>query len=160
MRKLGDLSTRDVPGIARTVTRDIGQVISQTGRQLVPRAADNFHYFAEMRTRTDGHTHPTPTHLNDTLFHPVGVCALISPWNLPFMTATWKAAPCLAFGKSAVLKLSELSPPPRSLRWLPPLGAQAPLGAARRGVMMPPRSLRSLPPLGVQAPLGAARREA
>ena len=50
--------------------------------------------------------------------------------------------------------------PPRSLRSLPPLGVQAPLGAARRGVMMPPRSLRSLPPLGVQAPLGAARREA
>src|SRR5256885_9667889 len=33
---------------------------------------------------------PTPTHLNYTLFHPVGVCALISPWNVPFMTATWK----------------------------------------------------------------------
>jgi 5-carboxymethyl-2-hydroxymuconic-semialdehyde dehydrogenase len=44
------------------------------------------------------------------LFHPVGVCALISPWNVPFMTATWKVAPCLAFGNTAVLKMSELSP--------------------------------------------------
>ena len=60
----------------------------------MPRAADNFHYFAEMCTRVDGHTYPTPTHLNYTLFHPVGVCALISPWNVPFMTATWKTAPC------------------------------------------------------------------
>ena len=51
-----------------------------------------------------------PTHLNYTLFHPVGVCALISPWNVPFMTATWKVAPCLAFGNTAVLKMSELSP--------------------------------------------------
>ncbi len=34
--------------------------------------------------------------LNYTLFQPVGVCALISPWNVPFMTATWKVAPCLA----------------------------------------------------------------
>ncbi|HRI19223.1 MAG TPA: aldehyde dehydrogenase family protein, partial [Burkholderiaceae bacterium] len=42
--------------------------------------------------------------------HPVGVCALISPWNVPFMTATWKVAPCLAFGNTAVLKMSELSP--------------------------------------------------
>jgi 5-carboxymethyl-2-hydroxymuconic-semialdehyde dehydrogenase len=58
----------------------------------------------------DGHTYPTPTHLNYTLFHPVGVCALISPWNVPFMTATWKVAPCLAFGNTAVLKMSELSP--------------------------------------------------
>ena len=110
MRKLGDLITQHVPEIAETETRDCGQTISQTGKQLVPRAADNFHYFAEMCTRVDGHTYPTPTHLNYTLFHPVGVCALISPWNVPFMTATWKVAPCLAFGNTAVLKMSELSP--------------------------------------------------
>jgi 5-carboxymethyl-2-hydroxymuconic-semialdehyde dehydrogenase len=110
MRKLGELIAQHVPEIAETETRDCGQTISQTGKQLVPRAADNFHYFAEMCTRVDGHTYPTPTHLNYTLFHPVGVCALISPWNVPFMTATWKVAPCLAFGNTAVLKMSELSP--------------------------------------------------
>jgi 5-carboxymethyl-2-hydroxymuconic-semialdehyde dehydrogenase len=110
MRRLGELITRHVPEIAQTETRDTGQTISQTGKQLVPRAADNFHYFAEMCTRVDGHTYPTPTHLNYTLFHPVGVCALISPWNVPFMTSTWKVAPCLAFGNTAVLKMSELSP--------------------------------------------------
>ncbi len=110
MRKLGELIATHVPDIARTETQDTGQVISQTGKQLVPRAADNFHYFAEMCTRVDGHTYPTPTHLNYTLFHPVGVCALISPWNVPFMTSTWKVAPCLAFGNTAVLKMSELSP--------------------------------------------------
>jgi len=110
VRKLGDLIARYVPEIAQTETNDCGQVISQTGKQLIPRAADNFYYFAEMCTRVDGHTYPTPTHLNYTLFHPVGVCALISPWNVPFMTATWKVAPCLAFGNTAVLKMSELSP--------------------------------------------------
>jgi len=110
VRKLGDLIARHVPEIAQTETDDCGQVISQTGKQLIPRAADNFYYFAEMCTRVDGHTYPTPTHLNYTLFHPVGVCALISPWNVPFMTATWKVAPCLAFGNTAVLKMSELSP--------------------------------------------------
>jgi 5-carboxymethyl-2-hydroxymuconic-semialdehyde dehydrogenase len=110
IRKLGELITRHVPEIAQTETNDCGQVIAQTGKQLVPRAADNFTYFAEMCTRVDGHTYPTPTHLNYTLFHPVGVCALISPWNVPFMTATWKVAPCLAFGNTAVLKMSELSP--------------------------------------------------
>ncbi|MDM0015354.1 aldehyde dehydrogenase family protein, partial [Variovorax sp. J22P168] len=110
IRKLGDLIAANVPEIAETETNDCGQVIAQTGKQLVPRAADNFYYFAEMCTRVDGHTYPTPTHLNYTLFHPVGVCALISPWNVPFMTATWKVAPCLAFGNTAVLKMSELSP--------------------------------------------------
>jgi 5-carboxymethyl-2-hydroxymuconic-semialdehyde dehydrogenase len=110
IRKLGDLIAAHVPELAQTETNDTGQVISQTGKQLVPRAADNFYYFAEMCTRVDGHTYPTETHLNYTLFHPVGVCALISPWNVPFMTATWKVAPCLAFGNTAVLKMSELSP--------------------------------------------------
>ena len=110
IRKLGDLIAQHVPEIAQTETNDCGQVIAQTGKQLIPRAADNFYYFAETCTRVDGHTYPTPTHLNYTLFHPVGVCALISPWNVPFMTATWKVAPCLAFGNTAVLKMSELSP--------------------------------------------------
>ncbi len=110
LRKLGELITKEVPEISVIETKDTGQVIGQTSKQLVPRSADNFTYFAEMCTRVDGHTYPTPTHLNYTLFHPVGVCALISPWNVPFMTSTWKVAPCLAFGNTAVLKMSELSP--------------------------------------------------
>ena len=110
LRLLGDLIARNVATLARIETEDTGQPIAQTGRQLIPRAADNFYYFAEMCVRVDGHTYPTPTHLNYTLFHPVGVCALISPWNVPFMTATWKVAPALAFGNTAVLKMSELSP--------------------------------------------------
>lgn len=111
MRKLGELITREVPNIAQLETKDTGQVIAQTGKQLVPRAADNFHFFAEVCTRMDGDSYQSDdTHLNFTLFQPVGVCALISPWNVPFMTATWKTAPCLALGNTAVLKMSELSP--------------------------------------------------
>jgi len=110
LRRLGDLIAEHVPDLAKTETQDTGQVIAQTAKQLVPRAADNFYYFAEMCVRVDGHTYPTATHLNYTLFHPVGVCALISPWNVPFMTSTWKVAPALAFGNTAVLKMSELSP--------------------------------------------------
>jgi 5-carboxymethyl-2-hydroxymuconic-semialdehyde dehydrogenase len=110
LRKLGELIAKHAPDIADTETRDTGQAIAQTAKQLVPRSADNFHYFAEMCVRVDGHTYPTATHLNYALFHPVGVCALISPWNVPFMTATWKVAPALAFGNTAVLKMSELSP--------------------------------------------------
>ncbi|MFN8898733.1 MAG: 5-carboxymethyl-2-hydroxymuconate semialdehyde dehydrogenase [Pseudomonadota bacterium] len=110
MHRLAGLITAHVADLAAVETADTGQPIAQTGRQLIPRAADNFRYFAEMCVRVDGHTYPTPTHLNYTLLHPVGVCALISPWNVPFMTATWKVAPCLAFGNTAVLKMSELSP--------------------------------------------------
>ena len=79
MSRLGDLIAAHVPALSETETRDTGQVIAQTRKQLVPRAADNFHYFAEVCMRVDGHTYPTPTHLNYTLYQPVGVCALISP---------------------------------------------------------------------------------
>lgn len=59
----------------------------------------------------NGKTYPVDDKmLNYTLVQPVGVCALVSPWNVPFMTATWKVAPCLALGNTAVLKMSELSP--------------------------------------------------
>ncbi|MGH8821091.1 MAG: aldehyde dehydrogenase family protein, partial [Rhodoferax sp.] len=61
IRKLGDLIAAHVPEIAQLETNDCGQVIAQTGKQLIPRAADNFYYFAEMCTRVDGHTYPTPT---------------------------------------------------------------------------------------------------
>jgi 5-carboxymethyl-2-hydroxymuconic-semialdehyde dehydrogenase len=111
MRKLGELITTHVPEIAKTESMDCGQVIGQTKKALIPRSADNFHFFAEVCTRTDGHTYPVDDQfLNYTLFQPVGVCALISPWNVPFMTATWKTAPCLALGNTAVMKMSELSP--------------------------------------------------
>jgi len=111
MRRLGELIDRNVPHLAELETRDTGLPISQTRKQLNPRASENFTFFAEVCTRMNGHTYPVDDQmLNYTLYQPVGVCALVSPWNVPFMTATWKTAPCLALGNTAVLKMSELSP--------------------------------------------------
>lgn len=111
MRKLGELITQNVPELAEIESRDTGQVIGQTKKALIPRSADNFHFFAEIAAHMDGESFQSDTgHLNYTMWNPVGVCALISPWNVPFMTATWKTAPCLALGNTAVMKMSELSP--------------------------------------------------
>lgn len=111
MRKVGDLIAKEVPELAEMETKDCGQVIGQTAKALIPRAADNFYYFSELAEHQHGETYDSDTgHLNYTLIRPVGVCALISPWNVPFMTATWKTAPCLALGNTAVMKMSELSP--------------------------------------------------
>ncbi len=111
MRNVGDLIAKHVPELSEMETRDCGQVIGQTKKALIPRAADNFYYFAELAQHQHGETYDSDTgHLNYTLWQPVGVCALISPWNVPFMTATWKTAPCLALGNTAVMKMSELSP--------------------------------------------------
>ena len=110
MMRLGELIDQDVEAIARLESADTGQSYARTRNLLIPRAAENFYFFADMCRHVDGHTYPTDTHLNYTIWQPVGVFGLISPWNIPFMTATWKTAPCLAFGNTAVLKMSELSP--------------------------------------------------
>ncbi|EPP1457088.1 5-carboxymethyl-2-hydroxymuconate semialdehyde dehydrogenase [Shigella flexneri] len=111
MRRLGDLIDQNVPEIAAMETADTGLPIHQTKNVLIPRASHNFEFFAEVCQQMNGKTYPVDDKmLNYTLVQPVGVCALASPWNVPFMTATWKVAPCLALGNTAVLKMSELSP--------------------------------------------------
>ena len=111
MRNLGELIDQNITKIAELETLDTGLPIHQTKNVLIPRASHNFNFFAEVCTRMNGHTYPVDDQmLNYTLHQPVGVCGLVSPWNVPFMTATWKTAPCLALGNTAVLKMSELSP--------------------------------------------------
>ncbi|AKH88944.2 5-carboxymethyl-2-hydroxymuconate semialdehyde dehydrogenase [Edwardsiella tarda] len=111
MRRLGSLIDQEVAAIAELETRDTGLPIQQTKNVLIPRASHNFDFFAEICQQMNGRTYPVDDQmLNYTLVQPVGVCALVSPWNVPFMTATWKVAPCLALGNTAVLKMSELSP--------------------------------------------------
>lgn len=91
-------------------TLDTGLPITQA-RAQTSRAAANFRFFAEMATRMTGETYPVDdSFLNYTLRTPVGVAGLITPWNTPLMLATWKIAPCLATGNTAVLKPAEWSP--------------------------------------------------
>ncbi|QQE81125.1 5-carboxymethyl-2-hydroxymuconate semialdehyde dehydrogenase [Alicyclobacillus sp. SO9] len=91
-------------------TLDTGLPISQTKGQAA-RAAANFRFFAEMISRMTGESFPVDdTFLNYTTMKPVGVAGLITPWNTPLMLASWKIAPCLATGNTAVLKPAEWSP--------------------------------------------------
>lgn len=97
MRRLGELIDQNVPQIAEMETADTGLPIHQTKNVLIPRASHNFEFFAQICQQMNGRTYPVDDKmLNYTLIQPVGVCALVSPWNVPFMTATWKTAPCLA----------------------------------------------------------------
>ena len=54
MRRLGDLIAQNVAELSTLETQDTGQVIAQTKKALVPRAADNFYFFSEVCTRMDG----------------------------------------------------------------------------------------------------------
>jgi aminomuconate-semialdehyde/2-hydroxymuconate-6-semialdehyde dehydrogenase len=78
---------------------------------MIERSAWNFRFFAEEQELSGNESfNRDDTLLTYTMTDPVGVYALITPWNGPFMLSTWKMAPCLAYGNSAVHKPSELSP--------------------------------------------------
>lgn len=111
LRRLADLIDRDADTLAVLETLDTGQTITQTRQGQVPRAAENFRFFAEMAGRAaDGHTYPAEGFINYTVRQPVGVAGLITPWNTPFMLETWRVAPALAAGCSCVLKPAEWAP--------------------------------------------------
>jgi 5-carboxymethyl-2-hydroxymuconic-semialdehyde dehydrogenase len=91
-------------------TADTGQPLHFTGKTAT-RGAENFRYFADLCGRAaDGNSYPTPTHLNYTLREPIGPIGAITPWNMPFMLATWKIAPALAAGCTVIHKPAEWSP--------------------------------------------------
>lgn len=111
VRRLGDVIAANVERIARIETRDTGLPIHQTLKATIPRAADNFYFFADLAVHVDGRLYPMDGQMiNYTLRRPSGVCGLITPWNTPFMLETWKLAPCIALGNTAVLKPAEQSP--------------------------------------------------
>ena len=91
-------------------TRNAGKPLADS-RDEIGLAADVFEYYAGAATKHCGETIPVgASGLDFTLREPVGVCALIVPWNFPLVIATWKMAPALACGNTMVLKPSSETP--------------------------------------------------
>jgi 5-carboxymethyl-2-hydroxymuconic-semialdehyde dehydrogenase len=89
---------------------DIGLPIAQMGG-IAARAAANFDYYANVVSELHGRAFQVGDEfLNYTVRKPVGVAALIMPWNAPLMLSTWRIAPALAAGNTVVLKPAEWSP--------------------------------------------------
>jgi 5-carboxymethyl-2-hydroxymuconic-semialdehyde dehydrogenase len=108
---IADAIERRAQDIGYVETLDTGQPISQMQGGQVPRAAQNFRYFADMAVNLPESVAPREgPFLNYTSRYPIGVAGLITPWNTPFMLETWKVAPCLAAGDTCVLKPAEWAP--------------------------------------------------
>jgi aminomuconate-semialdehyde/2-hydroxymuconate-6-semialdehyde dehydrogenase len=97
--------------LAQAECRDTGKPLRLARTVDIPRAASNFRFFATAVPHFHSEAYRTDTlALNYTLRQPLGVVGLISPWNLPLYLFTWKVAPALAAGNTAVAKPSELTP--------------------------------------------------
>lgn len=108
--RVRDLLLRDKEDIARTETLDTGKTLTE-GRIDVEDVANAFRYFAELAGKDGGRVVDVgPDVLSRVVYQPVGVCALIAPWNYPLLQASWKVAPALAAGNTFVLKPSEITP--------------------------------------------------
>lgn len=94
---------------------DIGQPAHFIRHVDVPRGAANFKIFADVVKNVPGEFFEMATPdgrgaLNYSIRRPVGVVAVICPWNLPFLLMTWKLGPALACGNTVVVKPSEETP--------------------------------------------------
>jgi aminomuconate-semialdehyde/2-hydroxymuconate-6-semialdehyde dehydrogenase len=109
--RIADLIEHDLEKLARAESVDTGKPISLARSLDIPRAASNFRFFATAILHTENEAHVTDgVAFNYTLRQPRGIAGLISPWNLPLYLLSWKIAPALAVGNTAIAKPSELTP--------------------------------------------------
>ena len=95
--------------LARLEARNAGKPIGDA-RGEMGMVVDTFRYYAGAPERALGDTIPVAGGVAMTFREPVGVVALITPWNFPLTIASWKLAPALAAGNTVVLKPAELTP--------------------------------------------------
>jgi aminomuconate-semialdehyde/2-hydroxymuconate-6-semialdehyde dehydrogenase len=109
--RIADLIEGDLEKFARAESIDTGKPLSLARSLDIPRAASNFRFFATAILHTENEAHVTDgVAFNYTLRQPRGIVGLISPWNLPLYLLSWKIAPAIACGNTAIAKPSELTP--------------------------------------------------
>ena len=111
LRRIADLIDRDQESMARLETLDTGKAMRESRWDMAD-VARVFRYYAELADKEGGRLVDTsnPAALSRVVYEPVGVCGLIGPWNYPLLQLSWKIAPALAAGCTAVMKPAHLTP--------------------------------------------------
>lgn len=110
LHTVADAVDKNRDELAELETRDGGKTITQSLHAEIPRVAHNLRFFADYVAMAANEAYPDGDLFSYTLYPPAGVVSAISPWNAPLMLATWKIAPALAFGNTAVLKPAPQTP--------------------------------------------------
>jgi acyl-CoA reductase-like NAD-dependent aldehyde dehydrogenase len=110
LTKLGNLIREHLDELAELETRNVGKPISGSKGEILG-ASFVFDYYAGAANKIFGETIPVNRPgLDLTLREPIGVVGLIVPWNFPMLMASWKVAPALAAGNTAILKPASYTP--------------------------------------------------
>ncbi len=109
--RVADLLQRNRSRIAEVETLDTGKTLVESGIDVDDVAAV-FRYYGALALGDPGRLVDAgnPAVVSRVVYEPVGVCALIGPWNYPLLQMSWKVAPALAAGNTVVLKPSEVTP--------------------------------------------------
>ena len=111
LTKLSNAIDTQLEELALAESIDNGKPLWLAKAVDIPRARDNFGFFATAIKHFASESHRTSANIiNFTLRKPIGVCGCISPWNLPLYLFSWKIAPALAAGNTVVAKPSEVTP--------------------------------------------------
>ncbi len=110
LRMLGDVVAANAEALAETEVRDNGKLWAEMSGQLgyLPQW---FYYYAGLADKVEGAVLPLDKvgYFAYTRKEPVGVTAIITPWNSPLLLLAWKLAPALAAGCTVVIKPSEFT---------------------------------------------------
>lgn len=109
LRRFAAVVEADAENLAQLETQNAGHPISDS-RGTLKRIVDSMEFYAGAPERIVGQQIPVSGGLTITFHQPVGVVAVIAPWNFPLMTAVWGMMPALAAGNTVVLKPSETTP--------------------------------------------------
>jgi betaine-aldehyde dehydrogenase len=109
LRRLADAIEESLEELARLEARNAGKPIGDARGEMAM-VVETFRYYAAAPERLLGDTIPVAGGIDFTFREPLGVVALIVPWNFPLAIAAWKIAPALAAGNTVVLKPAELTP--------------------------------------------------
>ncbi len=106
--RLAALVTQHAPRLAEIEVRDNGKLIAEMLNQA-KYMANWYAYYGGLADKVEGLVPPIdkPGVVNMVTYEPLGVCALITPWNSPLLLLAWKLAPALAAGNTVVIKPSE-----------------------------------------------------
>jgi acyl-CoA reductase-like NAD-dependent aldehyde dehydrogenase len=109
LRRLASSLDGERENLARMESLNTGKPINDA-RGEVGMVVETFHYYAGAPERLLGDQIPVSGGVDLTFREPLGVVALIVPWNFPLTISSWKLAPALAAGNTVVLKPAELTP--------------------------------------------------
>ena len=111
LHKAANILESRIPDVGRELTREEGKTLKE-GIGETTRAVQILRYFAGEAQQPSGEHYPSanPLTLLYTTREPLGVTAIVTPWNFPIAIPAWKIAPALAFGNTVVFKPASLTP--------------------------------------------------